>query len=211
MILLGIRVEKEAMERPILRKAIMPIVALDLACSVIAQAEKIGTGRGMKTDIISESEYLKLEQAIPHCKSQKNSAALPAGSENYMTVKDFAEFEVSGLQMPSFEGQIMDVSYSTVSAVIPESYYLSAYYRNPSDPETKAGFHLHRAARVDLSDCNLLCQWVNTLAEGELSQVEHFVSWDGRNYQGSRQPSGVYFCRINSEMGSIKRKMVLVN
>ena len=41
MILLGIRVEKEEMERPILRKVIMPIVALALACSVIAQAEEL--------------------------------------------------------------------------------------------------------------------------------------------------------------------------
>ncbi|MCH9024738.1 MAG: T9SS type A sorting domain-containing protein [candidate division Zixibacteria bacterium] len=189
----------------------MPIVALALACSVNAQAEEIGTGRGMKTDIVSESESLKLEQAKPHYKSQENSASLPAGSENFMTVKNLAEFEISGLQMASGEGQLMEVSYSAVSAVIPESYYLSAYYRNPSNPETKAGFHLHRTARVELSVYNLLGQWVNTLAEGELSQVEHFVSWDGRNYQGNRQPSGVYFCRIDSELGSIKRKMVLVN
>lgn len=136
---------------------------------------------------------------------------LPAGSGNFMTVKNLAEFEISGLQMASGEGQLMEVSYSAVSAVIPESYYLSANYPNPFNPETKTGFHLPRTARIDLSVYNLLGQRVNTLVEGVLSPGEHFVSWDSKDYQGNSQPSGVYFCRIDSELGSIKRKMVLVN
>ena len=210
MILLGIRVEKEEMERPILRMVIMPIVALALACSVIAQAEEIGTGRGMKTDITSESEYLKLEQAKPHYKSQENSASLPAGSENFMTVKNLAEFEISGLQMASLEGQLMEVSYSAVSAVILESYYLSANYPNPFNPERRIGFHLPRTTRVELSVYNLLVQRLDTLLEGVLSPGEYFLSWDSKAYQGNSQPSGVYFYRIDGELGSLKRKMVLV-
>jgi len=210
MILLGIRVEKEEMERPILRMVIMPIVALALACSVIAQAEEIGSGRGMKTDMTSESEYLKLEQAKPNYKSQENSASLPAGSENFMTVKNLAEFEISDLQMASLEGQLMEVSYSEVSAVIPESYYLSANYPNPFNPETKIGFHLPRTTRVELSVYNLLVQRLDTLLEGVLSPGAHSVSWDSKAYQGNSQPSGVYFYWIDGELGSLKRKMVLV-
>ena len=164
----------------------------------------------MKTDIISESESLKLEQAKAGYMSQENSASLPAGSENFITVKNFAEFKISDLQMASGEGQLMAASYSTVSAVIPESHYLSANYPNPFNSETKIGFHLPRAARVVLSVYNLLGQWVNTLAEGVLSPGEHFVSWDSKDYQENSQPSGVYFYRIDSEPGSLKPKMVLV-
>ena len=209
MILLGIRVEKEEMERPILRMVIMPIVALALACSVIAQAEEIGTGRGMKTDITSESEYLKLEQAKPHYKSQENSVSLPAGSENFMTVKNLADFEISGLQMASLEGQLMEVSYSEVSAVIPESYYLSANYPNPFNPETKIGFHLPRTTRVELSVYNLLGQRVNTLVEGVLSPGEYFVSWDSRDYQKIASPAGFTFTGLTANSVHLNGKCCL--
>ena len=188
----------------------MPIVALALACSVIAQAEEIGTGRGMKTDIVSESESLKLKQATPGYNSQENSALLLAASENFMTVKNLAEFEISGLQMVSGEGQLMEVSYQAVTTVIPISYYLSENYPNPFNPETKISFHLPRTAWVELSVYNLLGQRVNTLVEGVLSPGEHIVSWDGRDFQGNNQSSGVYFYRIDSELGSLKRKMVLL-
>ena len=188
----------------------MPIVALALACSVIAQAEEIGTGRGMKTDIVSESESLKLKQATPGYNSQENGALLLAGSENFMTVKNLAEFEISGLQMVSGEGQPMAVSYPAVTTVIPISYYLSENYPNQFNPETKIGFYLPETAWVELSVYNLLGQRVNTLVKGVLSPGEHFVSWDSKDYQGNSQPSGVYFYRLDSELASIKRKMVLL-
>ena len=209
MILLGIRVEKEEMERPILRMVIMPIVALALACSVIAQAEEIGSGRGMKTDITSESEYLKLEQAKPHYKSQENSVSLPAGSENFMTVKNLADFEISGLRMASGEGQPMEVSYSAVSAVILESYYLSANYPNPFNPERRIGFHLPRTARVELSVYNLLGQRVNTLVEGVLSPEEYFVSWDSRDYQKIASPAGFTFTGLTANSVHLNGKWCL--
>ena len=209
MILLGIRVEKEEMERPILRIVIMPIVALALACLVIAQAEEIGTGRGMKTDIISESEYLKLEQAKPHYKSRENSASLPAGSENFMTVKNLAEFEISGLQMASLEGQLTEVSYSAVSAVSPESYYLSANYPKPFNTETKIDFHLPRTARVELSVYNLLGQRLNTLVEGVLSPGAHFVSWDSKDFQGNSQPSGFTITALTANWVHLNGKWCL--
>ncbi len=369
MILLSIRAEEEEMERPILRMAIMPIVALALACSVIAQAEEIGTERGMKTDIKSESEYQKLEQAMPHFETLENSASLampalaldsvsvssfnilfsydvsalaavqvdnltggsasfeyfsyqfdadgiqenihlvgiadlnqdnshlplsagsgqiarlkfsisrnhdfagfnipmkfrfldslskddntltnfsgakiqqeeiaylefdiyagitaqyfhdgnqlrvmiynldgnrlPADTENFLTVKNLAEFEIFGRQMASGQGELLEAGYAAVTAAIPESYYLSANYPNPFNPETKISFHLPRTARVELSVYNLLGQRVNTLVEGVLSPGEHFVSWDGRDYQGNNQSSGVYFYRIDSEPGSLYEK-----
>ena len=209
MILLGIRVEKEEMERPILQMAIMPIVSPALACSVIAQAEEIGSGRGMKTDMTSESEYLKLEQAKPHYKSQENSASLPAGSENFMTVKNLAEFEISGLQMASLEGQLMEVSYSAVSAVSPESYYLSANYPNPFNPETKIGFHLPRTARVELSVYNLLGQRLDTLVEGVLSPGAHSVSWDSKDFQGNSQPSGFTITALTANWVHLNGKLYL--
>ena len=209
MILLGIREEKEEMERPILRMPVMPIVALALACSVIAQAEEIGSGRGMKTDMTSESEYLKLEQAKPHYKSQENSASLPAGSENFMTVKNLADFEISGLRMASGEGQLMEVSYSAVSAVIPESYYLSANYPNPFNPERRIGFHLPRTTRVELSVYNLLGQRMNTLVEGVLSPEEHFASRDSKDHQKIASPAGFTFTGLTANWVHLNGKWCL--
>ena len=187
----------------------MPIVALALACSVIAQAGEVGTGRGMKTDIESELESMKLKQAAPCYNSQENSALLLAGSENFMTVKYLAEFEISGLQMASGKGQLMEVSYSAATAVIPISYYLSENYPNQFNPETKIDFHLPETAWVELSVYNLLGQRVNTPVKGVLSPGEHFVSWDSKDYQGNSQPSGVYFYRLDSDLAAIKRKIVL--
>ena len=125
-----------------------------------------------------------------------------------MTVKYLAEFEISGLQMASGKGQLMEVSYSAATAVIPISYYLSENYPNQFNPETKIDFHLPETAWVELSVYNLLGQRVNTLIEGVLSPGEHIVSWDGRDFQGNNQSSAVYFYGIDSELGPLKRTMV---
>jgi len=134
---------------------------------------------------------------------------LPAGSENFMTVKNLADFEISGLRMASGEGQLMEVSYSAVSAVIPESYYLSANYPNPFNPERRIGFHLPRTARVELSVYNLLGQWVNTLVEGVLSPGEYFVSWDGKDYQKIASPAGFTFTGLTANWVHLNGKWCL--
>jgi hypothetical protein len=112
--------------------------------------------------------------------------------------------------MATAKGQTMEVSYSSASSVIPESYYLAANYPNPFNPETRIEFHLPKTTRVELSVYNLLGQRVSTLVNGVLSPGEHSVSWDGRDAQGNSQPSGIYFYRIDSQLGSLKRKMVLI-
>jgi flagellar hook assembly protein FlgD len=71
-------------------------------------------------------------------------------------------------------------------------------------------FHLPKTTRVELSVYNLLGQRVSILIEGVLSAGEHSVSWDGRDAPGHSQPGGIYFYRIDSELGSLKRKMVLI-
>ena len=165
----------------------------------------------MKKDLISESESLKLEQAKPHYKSQENSASLPAGSENFMAVKNIADFEIYGIQMATNDGQIMEDSYSAVAAILPTSYYLSANYLNPFNPETNIAFHLPKYARVELSDYNLLGQRVNTLVEGVYYFGENILSaGTAETIKETVSPAVFTSYRIDSEQGSLKRKMVHV-
>jgi hypothetical protein len=51
---------------------------------------------------------------------------------------------------------------------------------------------------------------VRTLQAGNLGGGRYVRVWDGRNDQGARVGTGVYFCRLSLKDFSATRKMVLL-
>lgn len=96
-----------------------------------------------------------------------------------------------GGQEPSEEN--MEVS-STLD--VPESIYLTQNYPNPFNPETSIRFGLPRDGHVSLKVYDTLGREIATLVDEARSAGDHSVSWDA-----SRVPSGVYFCRLQTETG----------
>ena len=102
-------------------------------------------------------------------------------------------------------------------ALYPESYSLSQNFPNPFNPKTTILISVEDAAVVDLVVYNLLGEVVTTLAREEYLPTGYYnYIWAGKNDQGRRVASGIYFytSRIKSPSGKVllnsTKKMILV-
>ncbi|MCG3155910.1 MAG: hypothetical protein DKINENOH_02518 [bacterium] len=89
---------------------------------------------------------------------------------------------------------------SDQSAVI--SYQLQQNYPNPFNPSTVIKFALPQAGRVQLHIYNSAGQLVRTLANDEMAQGWHELTWDGRDQNGQTVATGVYLYRLTAQDAS---------
>lgn len=82
-------------------------------------------------------------------------------------------------------------------------------YPNPFNPEATIRFGVDKAGTVDIKIYNHRGQLVRNLVNTEKSKGWHKAIWDGKNDQGNRVSSGVYFARMNMNGKQYLRKMVM--
>ena len=87
----------------------------------------------------------------------------------------------------------------------PSQFILYPNYPNPFNPSTVVRYDLPKTSKVLIEVYNVLGQKVETLEDKNEQTGTHEVTFDG-----SRFPSGVYFCRIQSDYGSRVIKMMLL-
>jgi hypothetical protein len=88
---------------------------------------------------------------------------------------------------------------------LPTKYTLSHPYPNPFNPTTTIEFSIPQTEFVTVKVYNIIGHDITTLINDELSTGYHSIQWDG-----SHQPSGVYFVQIESSGFMQTRKMVLL-
>ena len=98
---------------------------------------------------------------------------------------------------------------------IPKKSVLLANYPNPFNPETWIPFRLSGVADVTIRIYNVKGKLVRTLilgskAAGTYVNREKAAYWDGKNDNGEKVASGVYFYSIKAGKFSATRRMVLV-
>ena len=71
-------------------------------------------------------------------------------------------------------------------------------YPNPFNPQTTLALSLPRAGHVSVKIFNVRGELVRTLQDGPLTAGRHELRWDGRDSDGSRQASGVYFAETRA-------------
>jgi flagellar hook assembly protein FlgD len=91
------------------------------------------------------------------------------------------------------------------------SAYLSQNYPNPFKGSTSFIVHLDKAAQTTLSIYNSRGQQVKTLVNGLLPAGNHELSWDGKDEQGRKLPSGRYLTRLNAEKHIRTRFITILN
>ncbi|MDH3890015.1 MAG: T9SS type A sorting domain-containing protein [candidate division Zixibacteria bacterium] len=96
------------------------------------------------------------------------------------------------------------------AGMMPESFYLSANYPNPFNPETHIDFGLPQASHVSLCIYNVMGQRVACLIDQAFGSGNHQVTWDGRDETGVLVGSGVYFYRLEAGSFTQTRKMTLM-
>ncbi len=88
---------------------------------------------------------------------------------------------------------------------------LSQAYPNPFNPVTRIAYGVKEAGPVTIRVYNAAGRAVRTLLDEEIGEpTSSFVVWDGRNGNGERCASGVYFYRIEAPGFASSRKMVML-
>ena len=100
-----------------------------------------------------------------------------------------------------------------VTAAMPTELALHSNYPNPFNPSTTIRFDVpefYSNKKVTLQIFNILGQKVKTLFNGNIASGKHEITWDSRNEQGARLPSGLYFVVMQAEHFKRVHKMMLV-
>jgi hypothetical protein len=92
----------------------------------------------------------------------------------------------------------------------PMALTLRQNYPNPFNPVTTIVFTLPSAGHVRLEVFDVGGRFVQRLVDEWRSRDRHEIRWDGRDREGRRLASGVYFYRLTTPEGSITRKAVLL-
>jgi hypothetical protein len=96
--------------------------------------------------------------------------------------------------------------------VVSADVLLSQAYPNPArgGQAVHLSLALPGAAQVKAIVYDVAGRRVAKLAEGRLPAGPHRFGWDGLGAGGSPAPAGVYFIRLDSDVGSFSRKVVLL-
>jgi hypothetical protein len=97
---------------------------------------------------------------------------------------------------------------SLVSDIIPEEMGLRQNYPNPFNPSTTIAFSLNSTTDVNLLIYNIQGKIVKHLVSGNYPAGIYNVEWDGRNENGTKISSGIYFYRLQAGSYIKMKKMI---
>jgi len=92
----------------------------------------------------------------------------------------------------------------------PTQLSLSAPRPNPCGAQTRIAFGLPADGPVELKVYDLAGRLVRTLADGPRAAGAHTVHWHGDTDGGQQAASGIYFYRLQTENGNLRRSLVLM-
>ena len=146
------------------------------------------------------------------------------GGSATIEVPDWTRFEVVMLVVTSLERTGAGFEYAYTATYDPgltgTSRPIAASlttYPNPfylgREPAT-VRYEVGQSADVQLTLYDVRGRKVRTLADGIHSQGTFTTTWDGRDDQGRRVASGVYFCRLTTEgteeRSEVRRKLLFL-
>jgi hypothetical protein len=93
---------------------------------------------------------------------------------------------------------------------LPKDYELSQNYPNPFNPKTEINFALPKESEVSLIIYNIKGQIVNRLMEEHLGAGRYKITWEGRDSEGNKVASGIYFYRLTAGNYKETKKMIMM-
>ena len=88
---------------------------------------------------------------------------------------------------------------------VPRTFALHQNYPNPFNPTTTIQFDVPNTSTINLQVIDIMGREVATLVDGIRNSGRHTVRWNASSYA-----SGIYFLRLQSQAGTLIRKMLLV-
>ena len=93
---------------------------------------------------------------------------------------------------------------------LPREFSLKQNYPNPFNPTTTIRYAIAKSCHVQIKIFNQSGQFVCTLVNEDKAGGEYGVTWYGRDKQGKKLISGIYFCRLRAGKYTFTNKMLLL-
>ena len=168
--------------------------------------------------------YTIWETAVPERQLAIYSAALSAGDSVVTLVtnpQDPVDYTVGvfGLRdgscylnviNPGSNTSFLGSATAAPEPGAPAAFALLPNWPNPFNPKTNIAFTLTEPGRVELAVYDITGRRLAMLAEGRFDAGRHEVVWEGRDGEGHRMSSGVYFAVLRAPEGRQVRKMLLL-
>ena len=144
----------------------------------------------------------------------ENTPTAPAAA---MTAENLQRWIGEAKQFTSIDATFLrgiEVLEQLLATLLPQMTALLANFPNPFNPETWVPYHLAKPTEVTLHIYAVDGALARTLSLGQKSAgiYEHqtrAASWDGRNAQGERVASGIYFYTLTAGDFISTRKMLI--
>lgn len=133
--------------------------------------------------------------------------------EFYLSIQDTLGFNHIGpVGAPHLLYSFSDTSTEIVTIDLenPVKYHLYQNFPNPFNNSTIIEFELEYPLHVNMSIFNINGQRIKNLIDEDLNVGKKRLIWTGRDQNGLRAPSGIYFCVLNIEGVQLVRKMILI-
>ena len=95
-------------------------------------------------------------------------------------------------------------------AELPDQFYLTQNFPNPFNPVTQIEFGIPERSHVTLAVYNVLGQRIRTLVDRTLSPNTYTAEWNGNSDIGVRVASGIYFYKLETNLYTETKKMILL-
>jgi hypothetical protein len=170
------------------------------------------------SSIISEPGGMVASQFFGYSNGYQNTDSIYPGKGYWVKVNQTGKFilAVSGVAQSSKAIRIECISEfpppspdgmmgESDMGSLPTEFSLNQNYPNPFNPVTTIYFQIPAPSFVLLKIYDQLGQEVASIINGPRLAGKYEVQWDATNH-----PSGVYFCRLQTELRSEIKKLVLI-
>lgn len=147
-----------------------------------------------------EERFQKKEFTFKNTQSY-NVYRLNITSEHGDGMIQIAELEINGELLSAVE---------EAESHSPNDYALYQNYPNPFNPSTHIQFSLPRPMDVTISIYNMMGQRVKIVVDEPMSAGLHNLFWNGSNDFGLTVANGIYYIRMNSDLGVKMKKMMFL-
>ena len=122
------------------------------------------------------------------------------GNEEYLLDSENLVFKQQGTEFITF----------SINELVPDKFILHDNYPNPFNPTTSLNYDISQSGHISLVVYNLLGEPIRTLVSNYQDSGSYTVTWDSKNDQEARVPSGIYFFKLETGSFSQINKAVLL-
>ncbi|HEX9912933.1 MAG TPA: 5'-nucleotidase C-terminal domain-containing protein, partial [candidate division Zixibacteria bacterium] len=171
-----------------------------------------GIAYSLKSQLDEVYSYLQAgeyDEALGTLKAFKNHIRAQSGKHISSESAEELIYLADKLMESITSSPLADHSYKTMKEN-PETFSLLQNYPNPFNPQTQIAYTLPEDSHIKLTIYNIMGQKVKVLVDEYQSAGTKNVIWDGRNGNGKKVTSGIYFYKLQAGDFVQTKKMSVV-